>query len=99
MVIQIQLIGENILFIYGKERPLIIIVQKLAKQLRTFIVCDEINSINGHADEFVDLLGWTQEYLEGTAHKCHGSGQQASLLAQQPLQPKALELQFLITTE
>lgn len=58
-----------------------------------------INSIKGHANGFVDLLGWTQEYLEGTARKCHGSGQQASLLAQQPLQPKASELQYLIATE
>jgi len=31
---------ENNLFIDGKECPLILIVQKLAQQLRTFIACD-----------------------------------------------------------
>lgn len=35
--------------------------------------------------------------MEGIAHMCHGSGQQAFLLVQQPLQPKALELRCLIT--
>lgn len=47
----------------------------------------------------VDLLGETQEYLEGIARMCHGSGRQVYLSVQQPLLPKALELQFLITTE